>query len=106
MSSGAACTSGTLAPSPVLLALGLPPERAREAVRFSLGPDNTAEEIDRAAALTATVVARVRAAASLRLRADVRCRCSTGPSPPGGSWWPCPAASIPRPRRRCCASGG
>jgi cysteine desulfurase len=62
VSSGAACSSGTLAPSPVLLALGLPPARAREAVRFSLGPDNTAEEIDRAAALVATVVARVRAA--------------------------------------------
>ena len=63
VSSGAACSSGTLAPSPVLLALGLPPERAREAVRFSVGPDNTAEQIDRAAALVATVVARVRAAA-------------------------------------------
>ena len=63
VSSGAACSSGTLAPSPVLLALGLPPERAREAVRFSIGPGNTTEQIDRAAALAAAVVARVRAAA-------------------------------------------
>jgi cysteine desulfurase len=63
VSSGAACSSGTPEPSSVLLALGLTPAQAREAVRFSLGPENTTEEIDRAAALTATVVARVRAAA-------------------------------------------
>jgi cysteine desulfurase len=62
VSTGAACTSGSLAPSPVLLALGLPPDRAREAVRFSLGRDTTAEEIDRAAEVTAAVVARVRSA--------------------------------------------
>jgi cysteine desulfurase len=64
VSTGAACTSGSLAPSPVLLALGLAPERAREAVRFSVGRDNTPAEIDRAAEVTAQVVARVRAAAS------------------------------------------
>jgi cysteine desulfurase len=63
VSTGAACTSGSLAPSPVLLALGLAPGQAREAVRFSLGPENTEEEIDRAARVTASVVARVRAAA-------------------------------------------
>jgi cysteine desulfurase len=63
VSSGAACTSGTMAPSPVLLALGLAPAQAREAVRFSVGPGNTEDEVDRAAALTAAVVARVRAAA-------------------------------------------
>jgi cysteine desulfurase len=65
VSTGAACTSGSLAPSPVLLALGLAPERAREAVRFSLGRDTTALEIDQAAAITAQVVARVRAAGTL-----------------------------------------
>jgi cysteine desulfurase len=63
VSSGAACSSGTQAPSTVLLALGLAPAQAREAVRFSLGPGNTAAEVDRAAAVTAEVVARVRAAA-------------------------------------------
>lgn len=63
VSTGAACTSGSLAPSPVLLALGLAPGRAREAVRFSLGRDTTEAEIDRAAEVTAAVVARVRAAA-------------------------------------------
>jgi cysteine desulfurase len=63
VSSGAACSSGTVAPSSVLLALGLTPVAAREAVRFSLGAENTADEIDRVAALVETVVARVRAAA-------------------------------------------
>jgi cysteine desulfurase len=63
VSTGAACSSGTVAPSPVLRALGLSPARAREAVRFSLGPGNTEAEIDRAAALVELVVARVRAAA-------------------------------------------
>ncbi|HUB05587.1 MAG TPA: aminotransferase class V-fold PLP-dependent enzyme [Myxococcales bacterium] len=46
-SSGAACASGTLEPSHVLLAMGVPASSARSSVRFSLGPGNTAEEIDR-----------------------------------------------------------
>ncbi|MHB8420574.1 MAG: cysteine desulfurase family protein [Myxococcales bacterium] len=45
-SSGAACASGTLEPSHVLLAMGIPPALARSSLRFSLGPGNTAEEID------------------------------------------------------------
>ena len=44
-STGAACTSGSVAPSPVLLALGQTPDQAREAVRFSLGRTTTADEI-------------------------------------------------------------
>jgi cysteine desulfurase len=63
VSTGAACSSGTVAPSPALLALGLPPDQAREALRFSLGPENTEQEVDRTAALVELVVARVRAAA-------------------------------------------
>jgi cysteine desulfurase len=46
-STGAACTSGTVAPSPVLLALGLDEREARRAVRFSLGRTTTRDEIDR-----------------------------------------------------------
>jgi cysteine desulfurase len=60
-STGAACTSGSVAPSPVLLALGLPPERAVEAVRLSLGPATTAEEIDALLAALPGIVARARA---------------------------------------------
>jgi cysteine desulfurase len=48
VSVGSACSSGTLAPSPALLALGLSREDARCVVRFSLGRSNTAAEIDRA----------------------------------------------------------
>lgn len=62
VSTGAACTSGSLEPSPVLLALGLSRQAAREGVRFSLGPETRPEDIDRAATVTAEVVARVRRA--------------------------------------------
>jgi cysteine desulfurase len=62
VSTGAACTSGTLEPSSVLLGLGLDPTRAREALRFSLGAGNSAEEVERVAALMPPLVARVRAA--------------------------------------------
>jgi cysteine desulfurase len=62
VSTGAACTSGSLSPSPVVLALGLAPAGAREAVRFSLGRETTEAEVDRAAALVELVVARVRTA--------------------------------------------
>jgi cysteine desulfurase len=62
VSTGAACSSGTLEPSPVLLALGLLPAQAREALRLSLGAGNSEEEVDRVAALLPALVARVRAA--------------------------------------------
>lgn len=61
-STGAACSSGSLEPSPVLLALGQAKERAREAVRFSLGQGNTEEEVDEVLALLSAIVARIRSA--------------------------------------------
>lgn len=45
-SSGSACTSGSLDPSHVLLAIGLPHEKAHGSLRLTLDMDNTEEEID------------------------------------------------------------
>jgi cysteine desulfurase len=56
-SSGAACASGTLEPSGVLSAMGQDPVRASAAVRFSLGPDTTAMEIDRVLEVMPAIVA-------------------------------------------------
>jgi len=61
VSTGAACTSGSIQPSPVLLATGMPSDRAREAVRFSLGRATTATEIDQVVALLPALVSRARA---------------------------------------------
>jgi cysteine desulfurase len=63
VSTGAACSAGTLAPSKVLLALGLTRERAASAVRFSIGHDNQPEHLDRLADVLPRVVERVRSAA-------------------------------------------
>ncbi len=60
VSTGAACTSGSVQPSPVLLALGQPPEQAREAVRFSLGRGTTAADIDEVLRVLPAIVARAR----------------------------------------------
>jgi cysteine desulfurase len=45
-SSGSACTSGSLEPSHVLLAIGLPHETAHGSLRLTLGKDNTEEDVD------------------------------------------------------------
>lgn len=59
-STGAACTSGSVEPSPVLLGLGLPAERAVEAVRFSLGRDNTAADVQALLEVLPDIVNRAR----------------------------------------------
>ncbi len=59
-SAGSACTSGALEPSHVLSALDLPRETASAAVRFSLGKDTTAEEIDYVVETLDAVVQRMR----------------------------------------------
>jgi cysteine desulfurase len=46
VSSGSACSSGAVEPSHVLLAMGMSREDARSSVRFSLGPGNTAGQVD------------------------------------------------------------
>jgi cysteine desulfurase len=60
VSTGAACSSGAIEPSHVLTAMGMPPERARGSLRFSLGKQNTAEDIDFALSLIPFTVARLR----------------------------------------------
>jgi cysteine desulfurase len=60
VSSGAACSSGASEPSHVLEAMGLPIERARASLRFSLHRQTSAEEIDRTIELVSTQVAKLR----------------------------------------------
>ena len=60
-STGAACSSGAVEPSHVLLAIGLSPDEARSSLRFSLGRTTTAAEIDRAADIIPPAVERLRA---------------------------------------------
>ncbi len=60
VSSGSACSSGSLEPSHVLLALGLPEELAHGSIRFSFGKHNTVEEIDYAVQVLKESVERLR----------------------------------------------
>jgi cysteine desulfurase len=60
VSTGAACSSGAIEPSHVLTAMGLRPDRARASIRFSLGKQNTAEEVDFAIQLVPASVERLR----------------------------------------------
>lgn len=62
VSAGSACTSGAVEPSHVLLAMGLARPTASAALRFSLGKDTTAEEVDEAVAALGRVVRRMRPA--------------------------------------------
>jgi len=61
VSTGSACSSGTLEPSHVLKAMGLDPHDTQNAIRFSLGTSTTADEVARVVALTPTLVERLRA---------------------------------------------
>jgi cysteine desulfurase len=60
VSTGAACSSGAIEPSHVLMAMGMSPDRARASVRFSLGQQNRMEEVEFAAGLVGETVARLR----------------------------------------------
>lgn len=59
-SSGSACTSGSLDPSHVLLAIGRPHEVAHGSLRLSLGADNTEEEVERILETVPQIVKRLR----------------------------------------------
>ena len=60
VSSGSACSSGTLEPSHVLKAMGLPHSRTLSSIRFSLGSGNTAAEIDQVIKVLPPLVEKLR----------------------------------------------
>ncbi len=64
VSAGAACHSGSVAPSPVLLAMGLTADEARSTLRFSVGLGVDEAQIDRVLALLPDLVSRVREASA------------------------------------------
>lgn len=61
VSSGSACSSDSLEPSPVLLSLGISPEIAQGSIRFSFGKDNTEEDIDYVMEVLPRIVQKLRA---------------------------------------------
>ena len=63
VSTGSACSSGTLEPSHVLRAMGFPPHRTQNSIRFSLGLGNTVPDVDRVVAVLPGIVDRLRALA-------------------------------------------
>lgn len=65
VSSGSACSSGSLDPSHVLLAIGVPIEVAHGSIRFSFGKDNTMEEVDYTVEKLKESIARLRAMSPL-----------------------------------------
>ncbi len=69
VSTGSACSSGTLEPSHVLKAMGFPAHRAQNSIRFSLGAANTDAEIDRVVAILPAVVDKLRTLTRVPARA-------------------------------------
>ncbi|MEY3022902.1 MAG: Cysteine desulfurase [Planctomycetota bacterium] len=67
-SAGAACASGSLDPSPVLLAMGVEPEVAHGSLRFSLSRETTDEECARAAEIVVGSIERLRGSSRSALR--------------------------------------
>lgn len=74
VSTGSACSSGASDPSHVLVAMGLAPEHVRCSIRFSLGKDNTAAEVQIAIRELTAAVARIRNIAGDTGRPDKSCR--------------------------------
>ncbi len=66
-SSGSACTTGSVEPSHVLVAMGVPDELARGSLRFTLGRMNTDADVDRLLEVLPAVVARLRALSPVAL---------------------------------------
>jgi cysteine desulfurase len=60
VSTGSACSSGAVTPSHVLTAIGLSADRARSSLRFSVGRENTIEQVDALADAVEASVAHLR----------------------------------------------
>jgi cysteine desulfurase len=60
VSTGSACTSGSLEPSHVLTAMGVDPAETQGSIRFSLGRDNTADDIDYVVKILPAIIKRLR----------------------------------------------
>ena len=74
VSTGSACSSGTLEPSPVIQALGRNDELARGAIRFSFGKDNSAEDVDYVLDVLTKAVERLRQLSPLNKVSSFRVR--------------------------------
>jgi cysteine desulfurase len=68
VSTGSACSSGTLEPSHVLKAMGLSSHRAQNSIRFSLGASNTDEQIDRVISILPRIVTKLRSLSAVGSR--------------------------------------
>lgn len=77
VSTGSACVSGTLEPSHILLALGVPVELAHGSVRVSLSHDNTREDVDSFLAALYEVVERLRSMSPVYKRGSKQCASGT-----------------------------
>jgi cysteine desulfurase len=69
VSTGAACSSGAIEPSHVLVAMGLNGAQARGSIRFSLGKHNTEEDVDFALSIIPETVGRLRELSPMYVKA-------------------------------------
>jgi cysteine desulfurase len=69
VSTGSACSSGTLEPSHVLKAMAFPPHRTQNSIRFSLGAGNTDADIDRVIGVLPGMVEKIRSLTRTPVRA-------------------------------------
>jgi cysteine desulfurase len=79
-SSGSACSTGAVEPSHVLVAMGIPRDRALGAIRFSFGRESTMADVERAAEVVPPVVAKVRRLAGVLGRSTGQPVGSSNPS--------------------------
>jgi cysteine desulfurase len=77
VSTGSACSSGSLEPSPVILALGRNDELARGSIRFSFGKDNSVEDVDYVLEVLPRAVENLRRLSPLYQKAQAERACAT-----------------------------